>query len=210
MFFGRYDGDNKDEREFTKNLAAVLQEQQRLAAKIGALVEERGRAEQKEMITLSATYTHSANGYKYNTLYASDSLANTPIVVGINGVEYTYVLRSGANEVNLPDGAYIVSLPQSSPMLLIRHNNKREQQQTPEGRVIGAFTGSANQTYNFPQYVRGFAISNNAAAGGASLSFTIGGQTISVQAGQSFSDYFQPFNSVVIASTVSYSAYGLL
>jgi hypothetical protein len=65
---------------------------------------------QTELITLSSGGTpFSANGYRFNSLYASDGHAqdNLKLIVKVDGLTYTQALAAGENVVNIPDGAQI-------------------------------------------------------------------------------------------------------
>jgi chitodextrinase len=67
------------------------------------------------------------------------------------------------------------------------------------------FNGSANLTKEFASEMNGFVISND---GNADLTFTIGGDTYTVKAGEVFEEEFASFTTVSITSSVAYRAYG--
>ncbi|NOU98474.1 fibronectin type III domain-containing protein [Paenibacillus planticolens] len=67
------------------------------------------------------------------------------------------------------------------------------------------FSGSANLAKEFASKMSGFVISND---GNADITFTIGGDTYTVKAGEVFEEEFAPFTTVTITSTVAFRAYG--
>lgn len=68
------------------------------------------------------------------------------------------------------------------------------------------FEGSANVTKTYTDSMIGFEISNDAASGGASLTFTINSITIVVKAGEVYSGNFAPYKTIVINTNVPYRA----
>lgn len=78
---------------------------------------------QTELITLSSgTTPFSANGYRFNSLYASDghTLDNLKLIVNVDGLTYTKALVAGENVVNIPDGAQIsITNTSGSPAALV-------------------------------------------------------------------------------------------
>lgn len=71
-------------------------------------------------------------------------------------------------------------------------------------RVKDFFSGSANVTKNYTDAMNCFLIAND---GAAPLTFTIGSLTITVNSGEVFEDYFAPFKSVTVTTTVSFRAW---
>jgi len=74
-------------------------------------------------------------------------------------------------------------------------------------RASKPFSGNVTVTHVFPNLMNGFCISNDDAT--ADLTFTIGTDTFTVKAKETFHDYFEPFTTVVITTAIAYRAYGL-
>ncbi len=68
------------------------------------------------------------------------------------------------------------------------------------------FSGSATVTHTFGSNMNGFAIKND---GTTDLTFTIGSDTYTVKAGESFIENFGTFISVTVTTTSPFRAYGL-
>ena len=68
------------------------------------------------------------------------------------------------------------------------------------------FEGSADQTVNFNNRMYGLYISND---GDADLTIAVNGETFTVPTGKEFREYFDPFNTFDITSTVAYHGHGL-
>jgi chitodextrinase len=69
-----------------------------------------------------------------------------------------------------------------------------------------SFSGTGNVTHTFTKYMFAFAINNK---GTSSLTFTIDGSTVTVGAGEAFSENFEPFTEVSIVASGAWEAYGL-
>lgn len=67
------------------------------------------------------------------------------------------------------------------------------------------FSGSEDTTHVFSQTMEGFVIAND---GIEQLTFTISDETYTVYKGEVFEEYFQPFDTVTVNTTVPFRAYG--
>lgn len=68
------------------------------------------------------------------------------------------------------------------------------------------FDGSADQSVTFNNRMYGLYISND---GDADLTVTVNGETFTVSKGKEFREYFDPFITFDITSTVAYHGHGL-
>jgi hypothetical protein len=68
------------------------------------------------------------------------------------------------------------------------------------------FEGSTNVTKTYADSMIGFEIANDAASGGANLTFTINSLTIPVKAGEVYSGNFDPYKTVAINTAVPFRA----
>ena len=70
-----------------------------------------------------------------------------------------------------------------------------------------AFSGSSSTTKTFTKSMFGFVIKNKSTTN--SLTFTINGESIEVESGESFQENFEPFTEVSIVAFGAFKAYGL-
>lgn len=78
--------------------------------------------------------------------------------------------------------------------------------QDPGGNASEPFSGNTNTTHVFVNPMRYFVITNDDAT--ADLTFTIGGNTFTVKAGEVFEEKFAAFTQVTVTTTVAFRAYG--
>lgn len=163
---------------------------------------------QNEIVTLGVNaYDFGGNGYDYNAFFVGDSGDGEQITIELGNVSYTQTLFAGVNQLNLPDAARLTkSMGAALTVTLVRSSVALTNEKAkPSFKVQEPFAGSANTTKVFAKNCFGFTVAND---GAADLTFTIGANTVTVKAGESFDGEFKPFKQVDIVATGAFRAYG--
>lgn len=114
-------------------------------------------------------------------------------------------LTDGMDALAINTNGSVNIVPMSSDGTELFSQNNPGSVQMKKRSAKEPFTGTANMTHNFKSSMTGFVISND---GDKDLTFTIGTGVYTVKAGEVFDEYFDPFYTVTISTTVPFRAYG--